>query len=149
MYDRLYPTTSAAMALGLTPDTLRSWRRRNIGPNYIKQSGGYIRSRGGRLVAFAGGSMLVGSGELHWCANKPNGSIFYREQDLIAFVQACMIPRGRRLRPRPFPGRLPRGIDSTVSAEVHHGTTRLPGLDCLKLYNTETAASMLMVAPET
>jgi len=106
----LYPTANAAEALGVTPETLRSWRRRSMGPPYIKQPGGYIRSRSGLTIESPDGRLSVRiGGKLHWCDSKPNGSIYYPEDKLLAFVDARTVPRGARFLPRPFPGRLPGG----------------------------------------
>src|SRR6185437_7921080 len=105
---RIYTTAAVANMLGVTPETLRSWRRRGIGPPYLMGLGGYIRSRGGYVLEFAdGGSMRIFQGETHWCATKPHGTVLYSEEKLTAFIDARLAPC-RRL-PRPFRGRLPAG----------------------------------------
>jgi hypothetical protein len=129
---RLLPTITAAMALGLTPETLRSWRRRGIGPPYVKYVGAY-RNRYDRL---------------YW-EDKAHGSVFYPEDKLRAFVEALTVEAGRL--PRPFPGRLPRsrsgGSGSADGASQPERKAVLQG--DLQLLNVTTAAMILGVTPET
>jgi hypothetical protein len=74
---QLLPASDAAIFLGLSPDVLRSWRRRGIGPRYVRFPGG--RSK--------------------------HGHICYEVGDLRAFYKRLMVQEGRL--PRPIPGRLP------------------------------------------
>jgi hypothetical protein len=83
----LFNTKAAAMLLGVTPETLRSWRRRGIGPSYIRFAGGHVR-RGKRY------------GE-----RKVHGHIRYSAEGLVAYIVRSTVQTGRL--PRPFPGRLP------------------------------------------
>jgi hypothetical protein len=150
----LLPTTLAARMLGLTPETLRSWRRRGIGPTYVRFPGGNVRSRGGARIEFLGGSMRIGRGDEHWCATKPHGTILYPEEKLEAFVEARLVPRGRPFLPRPFPGRLPGGRNHTAASVKGAGAAagtvpRCKRVRDLQLYNTDVAAWLLGVLPET
>ncbi|MDE2580915.1 MAG: hypothetical protein KGL52_04725 [Rhodospirillales bacterium] len=71
----------------MTVSALASWRRRGIGPAYVRLPGGHTR-RG------------------HWAA-KAAGTICYPIEGLEAFWRAREVQAGRM--PRPFPGRLPKG----------------------------------------
>ncbi len=88
---KLFPTDVAAIYLGVTPETLRSWRRRGIGPAYVRFPGGHVRR---------------GIGERYW-QQKAHGHISYPLDGLEAFVERLTVQAGRL--PRPFPGRLPGG----------------------------------------
>jgi hypothetical protein len=81
-------TDLAARFLGVSTDVLRSWRRRNVGPPYMRRCGGHTH-RGNR----------------YW-PQKTHGSIFYPRDGLIAFVDRLNIMEGDL--PRPFAGRLPK-----------------------------------------
>jgi hypothetical protein len=147
---QFHHTAGAAMMLGLTPETLRSWRRRGIGPTYMRFPGGNVRSRGGKRIEFLGRSMRIGRGDEHWCATKPHGTILYPEEKLKAFVEARLVPRGRPFLPRPFPGRLPGGRNHTAAPGERAGAVlRRKCVEDLQLYNTVTAAWLLGVVPET
>ncbi|HTW72567.1 MAG TPA: hypothetical protein VME47_22005 [Acetobacteraceae bacterium] len=152
----LYPTAAAAKMLGLTPETLRSWRRRGMGPTYIKQRGGNIRSRGrGKGIKLpSGATMNVFAGERHWSDAKPNGTILYPEDALAAFVASRTVPSGRV--PRPFPGRLSGGRTRTAADRDATGRTDGGGRDQRPspfaegpLLAPASAASFLGVATET
>jgi hypothetical protein len=126
---RLLPTVTAAMALGVTSEVLRSWRRRGLGPAYLRHRGAC-------------------RDDYYW-TQKAYGTVLYPEEALREFVARHMVAGGRL--PRPFPGRLPkhsRGLDSPASdalCQVHR--TFLQG--DLQLYNVPTAAWLLGVWPET
>src|SRR5690348_17015433 len=92
MNHQLLPTVRAAMKLGLTAETLRSWRRRGIGPPYIKYVGGYRNRCAGR----------------YW-KEKAHGTVLYPEVELKAFVEQLTVDGGRL--PRPFAGRFLGGSD--------------------------------------
>lgn len=81
------PTSTAARYLGVTPETLRSWRRRGIGPAFTRLPGGHLRD-----------------GEHYW-HEKQNGTIVYSWESLQSFAQRLAVQHARM--PRPFPGRLP------------------------------------------
>ncbi len=130
----LLPTVTAAMALGLTAETLRSWRRRGLGPAYVRYPGAY-RSR---------------SSHEYW-EEKAHGSVFYPEEELKAFIAERRVEGGRL--PRPFPGRLPGGINrggktsSADCAPCRKGEILSEG--DLRLCSTASAALLLGVLPET
>ncbi len=148
----LCPTLTAAKMLGLTPGTLRSWRRRGIGPSYVMQPGGDVRSRGGTRIGLPGGLSYRFHGDLHWSDTKPNGTIYYPEDKLRAFVEANLVPRGSRLLPRPFPGRLPGGRNGTAAAgsvAAMGAAPRPRRIEYLQLRNAATAAWLLCVSRET
>ena len=86
---QLYPTDLAALYLGTSAETLRSWRRRGVGPAYVRFPGGHVRR-----------------GDCYW-EQKANGTICYSLDALEAFWKAREVQAGRL--PRPFPGRLPGG----------------------------------------
>jgi hypothetical protein len=150
---QLYPTVAAAKLLGLTCGILRSWRRRGIGPSYVKQPGGWVCSRGGVRVDLPGGfSFRIGHGELHWSDPKTNGTVYYRADQLRAFVEARLVPRGERFLPRPFPGRLPGGSHRTAAVcplPVACGARRPRSMGDRWLCNAATAACLLGVLTET
>ena len=81
----LLRSREAARFLSVGLRTLEEWRRRKIGPAYIKMP------------------MAVGSN----AASKPGGIVGYAVEDLLAFIDARRVQAGRL--PRPFAGRLPRG----------------------------------------
>ena len=83
----LLPAITAAAYLGVTAECLRSWRRRGVGPSYVRLPGGQVRHGA-------------------WAA-KVNGTICYPVDGLEAFWKAREVQAGRL--PRPFPGRLPGG----------------------------------------
>jgi hypothetical protein len=117
------------MALGITSEVLRSWRRRGIGPAYVKHRGA-CRYR-------------------HYWVEKAWGTIMYPEEKLKEFVAQRMVAGGRL--PRPFPGRLPknsRGLDSLAS-DVFRQEHRTFLQGDLQLYNVPTAAWLLGVGRET
>jgi hypothetical protein len=76
---RLIPAVDAAPMLGLTPETLREWRRRGIGPAYVRLPGG--RVRGG----------------------KPCDRICYPKAELRAFADAWLVEAARRNQSRQPP----------------------------------------------
>ena len=82
---QLFPTALAALYLGISAGTLRSWRRRGVGPAYCRFPGGHVRR---------------GTWE-----QKRNGTIMYPLVGLEAFWKAREVQAGRL--PRPFPGRMP------------------------------------------
>ena len=86
---QLLPTSAAAMYLGVSPETLRSWRRRGIGPAFVRLPGGHLPYRG-----------------LYW-AEKSRGTICYPLDGLREFWERLEVQAGRL--PRPIPGRLPKG----------------------------------------
>jgi len=157
----LCPTDTAARMLGLTVETLRSWRRSGIGPSYVKQPGGYVRSRsrGAVMKLPSGVTMDVFAGERHWCDSKPHGSVYYPEDKLLAYVNARLVPQGTRFLPRPFPGRLPGGKNRTAAAA--EGAAAVAGtvgsdakgaaspIQHLQLYDSAIVARHLGVLPET
>ncbi len=154
---RLYSTTAAAKVLGVTRETLRSWRRRGMGPGYVKQPGGYVRSRGGVRIEFPdGGFMRIFQGDLHWSDGKPHGSVYYPEDKLLAFVDARTVPRGARFLPRPFPGRLSGGgrarwnaLAATDGCGASGGRVRRTDVTELRLLPAIGAALLLGVLPQT
>lgn len=83
-----HPTAMAALALGVSEKTMRSWRRRNVGPSYARYLGGCVHS------------------DRYW-PEKALGSVRYSYGALEAFAEWLMVPRGRL--PRPCSGRLPGG----------------------------------------
>ena len=83
----LLPAITAAAYLGVTAECLRSWRRRGVGPSYVRLPGGQVRHGA-------------------WAA-KVNGTICYPVDGLERFWKAREVQAGRL--PRPFPGRLPGG----------------------------------------
>ena len=74
---QLVSTRGAAMFLGISSETLRSWRRRGVGPSYVRYVGRDVR----------------------------HDRISYPLAGLQAFVKRLKVQAGRL--PRPFPGRLP------------------------------------------
>lgn len=126
---RLLPTLNAAKALGLSAETLRSWRRRGLGPPYIKYVGGK-RNRYDRR---------------YW-KEKAHGTIFYPEQELKAFVERLTVEGGRL--PRPFSGRFPRGSVGRLPDTPRPKDTSFLTEE-LQLYSTIWAAICLGVSPET
>ena len=84
---QLYPTDLAALYLGITAETLRSWRRRGVGPAYCRFPGGHVRR-----------------GDRYW-EQKRNGTIMYPLEGLEEFWRRLEVQAGRL--PRPFPGRMP------------------------------------------
>jgi hypothetical protein len=121
------PTASVALLLGLSAETLRSWRRRGVGPAYVCVAGAVLRDR---------------DGWRNW-EEKAHGTVLYREEELRAFIERQTVAGGRL--PRPFAGRLPRQRreDSDASRE---GRTDLQGE--MKLCDPATAALLLDVTPE-
>jgi hypothetical protein len=88
MTDRLVPSATAALLLGVTMPALRGWRVRGVGPAYVRLPGACSR-RG------------------DW-PEKKHGRICYSVAELERFWKAREVQAGRM--PRPFPGRLPRGV---------------------------------------
>jgi hypothetical protein len=88
---RLLPAQIAARCLGVTPQTLRGWRRRGIGPAYTCLPGGNVRR--GRAAQYWDG--------------KAYGTIMYPLDGLREFIARLSVQAGRL--PRPTPGRLPGG----------------------------------------
>jgi hypothetical protein len=126
----LLPTVTAARALGLTAETLRSWRRRGVGPAYVMYPGAYRNDY-----------------HYHW-AEKAYGTILYPEEMLKEFVARNVVKGGRL--PRPFPGRLPKAsaLDCPASDAFYpEPSTFLQGE--LRLYNARAAAWLLGIRPET
>jgi hypothetical protein len=95
---QMLPTSAAAMFLGVTAETLRSWRRRGIGPPFCRYPGGHVRH---------------GAGTHYW-EQKQHGCIYYPIESLFAFIERLTVQEGRL--PRPFPGRLP-GSEKPRSAK--------------------------------
>jgi hypothetical protein len=86
---RLLPVQLAAKCLGVTPETLRGWRRRGIGPAYTCLPGGNVRR--GRAAQYRDG--------------KAYGTIMYPLDGLKSFIAKLTVREGRL--PLPRPGRPP------------------------------------------
>ena len=98
------PTALAAIYLGVSPECMRSWRRRGIGPVYFRLPGGHI-----------------GRARRYW-GEKANGRILYRIEDLKDFIEARAVQAGRL--PRPFAGRLPES--RAARSEKQRATLEIP-----------------------
>ena len=153
MQDQVFYSADAAWALGVTPETLRGWRRRSVGPAYVKQRGGSVRSRSrGAVIRLPDGVTLAAfAGESHWCDSKPHGTVLYRGDALKAFIRRRMVPRGRL--PRPLPGRLPGGKngrppspDGGATPPVRVGT---PMQGVQLLYSADLAAWLFGIRHDT
>jgi hypothetical protein len=88
LVNRLLSTRAAAIYLALSDETLRSWRRRGIGPPYLKVEGAHI-GQGGRL----------------W-KQKRHGHVLYPRDGLDEFIAKQAVQNGRL--PRPISGRMPK-----------------------------------------
>jgi hypothetical protein len=77
---KLLPTLTAAAYLGVTAEALRSWRRRGIGPAYVRIAGADYRDRNHEWR--------------EWAAKK-GGTILYPLDDLDAFITARTVQAGR------------------------------------------------------
>ena len=88
----LFSTETAAVFLGVSPQTLDAWRRRGIGPGYIRYPCAVVRNRNYVYRDWP---------------NKRHGVIVYPLRELTAFVERYKVLAGRL--PRPFVGRLPGG----------------------------------------
>jgi hypothetical protein len=86
---QLFPTACAAVYLGVSPSTLRSWRRRGIGPSYVRFPRAYL------------------SDSHRYWPKKRHGSICYPVEALEKYVEMLTV-REKRM-PRPLAGRLPGG----------------------------------------
>jgi predicted site-specific integrase-resolvase len=73
--EQLLTNAEAAARLGIQPGTLAVWRRRGIGPAYVRRAGA-IRPR-----------------------------ILYRESDIEAYLRKRTVPEGRSPKPSLFPPR--------------------------------------------
>jgi len=76
-------TRESALYLAVAPGTLEKWRKRGIGPAYVRLP------------------QAIGSNGI----DKRSGVVAYRREDLDDFVMAHRIQAGRL--PRPVRGRLP------------------------------------------
>jgi hypothetical protein len=138
------------------PSPTGGWRRRGIGPSYMKKPGGYVRSRSHiSVIALPSGpKWTIGAGELHWCDGRPHGTILYAKDKLSEFVSATVTPAGGL--PRPFPGRRPgdklqtaTNVDESAGMNEGAPVPRPPPFDAGPLLNSETAAYFLRVTSET
>lgn len=91
---KLVPTVTAAAYLGVTTETLRSWRRRGIGPAYVRIAGADCRDQNHEWR--------------EWGAKK-GGTILYPLDELAAFIMARTVQTGRLPQQRPGRPRKRRG----------------------------------------
>lgn len=84
----MVPTETAAQLLGVSVEAMRSWRKRGLGPAYVRLPGG--TSRRGNYIP-----------------HKIYGTICYPLEDLEAFAAKLRVQEGRM--PRPGPG-APAGV---------------------------------------